>query len=38
LVDFFILEESKEIADELSSMGEALSVKKMLACGWVFLR
>ena len=38
LVDFFILEESKEIVDELSSMGEALRVKKMLACGWVFLR
>lgn len=38
LVDFFILEGAPEIADELSLMGEALRLKKMLETGWVFSR
>jgi hypothetical protein len=38
LVDFFILEEIPEVADELSAMGEALRVKKMLNSDWVFSR
>lgn len=38
LVDFFILEGVNEVADELSLLGEALRVKKMLETGWVFSR
>ena len=38
LVDFFILEGVLEVANELSLMGEALRLKKMLETDWMFSR
>lgn len=35
LVDFFILEEEPEIAEELAVLGKVLRVKKMLETKWL---